>query len=120
MTEDLTIGVLLFEDVEELDVVGPWEVLGFWASHVATAPVRVLTVGRRAGVVRASKGLGLVADHAGRGRRGWICSSIPAAAAPGAWSRTRTIWTGHGACTSGAPSWRACARARWCWPPPVC
>ncbi|WP_215449671.1 DJ-1/PfpI family protein [Streptomyces sp. ATCC 21386] len=64
MTDPLTIGVLLFEETEELDVVGPWEVLGFWAAHIATTPVRVLTVAPRAGVVRGSKGLGMVADHA--------------------------------------------------------
>ncbi|GHD77240.1 hypothetical protein GCM10010317_094870 [Streptomyces mirabilis] len=64
MNEDtLTIGVLLFEGAEELDVAGPWEVLGFWAAHIASSPVRVLTLGPRAGVVRCAKGLGLVADH---------------------------------------------------------
>ena len=25
------IGIVLFPDVEELDVVGPWEALSFWA-----------------------------------------------------------------------------------------
>ncbi|NNN31111.1 DJ-1/PfpI family protein [Streptomyces sp. S3(2020)] len=64
MDTPLTIGVLLFDDVEELDVVGPWEVLGFWASHIATASVRVLAVAPRTGVVRGAKGLGMVADHA--------------------------------------------------------
>ncbi|MEU2736130.1 DJ-1/PfpI family protein [Streptomyces sp. NPDC007095] len=64
MSDTLTIGVLLFEDVEELDVVGPWEVLGFWAAHIASSPVQVLAVGPEAGVVRGSKGLGLVADRA--------------------------------------------------------
>lgn len=64
MADSLTFGVLLFEDVEELDVVGPWEVLGFWASHIATASVRVLAVGPRVGMVRGAKGLGLLADHA--------------------------------------------------------
>ncbi|MFJ4694826.1 DJ-1/PfpI family protein [Streptomyces sp. NPDC088766] len=65
MADDvLTIGVLLFDDVEELDVVGPWEVLGFWASHIATSSVRVVALGPQVGVVRGSKGLGMVADHA--------------------------------------------------------
>ncbi|MGW0333685.1 DJ-1/PfpI family protein [Streptomyces sp. NPDC003011] len=63
MNPSLTIGVYVFEDAEELDVVGPWEVLGFWAAHVAEFPVRVLSVGREEGVVRCSKGLGLVADQ---------------------------------------------------------
>lgn len=64
MSDTLTIGVLLFEDVEELDMVGPWEVLGFWAAHIASSPAQVLAVGSEVGVVRGSKGLGLVADHA--------------------------------------------------------
>ncbi|MGW2125173.1 DJ-1/PfpI family protein [Streptomyces sp. NPDC001758] len=65
MADDaLTIGVLFFDDAEELDVVGPWEVLGFWASHIATSSVRVVALGPQAGVVRGSKGLGMVADHA--------------------------------------------------------
>jgi hypothetical protein len=25
------IGILLFEGVEELDAIGPWEVLSFWS-----------------------------------------------------------------------------------------
>ena len=27
------IGLLLFDDVEELDAVGPWEVLAYWTLH---------------------------------------------------------------------------------------
>jgi hypothetical protein len=27
------IGLLLFDDVEELDAVGPWEVLSYWTLH---------------------------------------------------------------------------------------
>ncbi|GAA3876215.1 DJ-1/PfpI family protein [Streptomyces lacrimifluminis] len=63
MTSSLTIGVYVFEDAEELDVVGPWEVLGFRAGHVAEFPVRLLAVGREEGVVRCSKGLRLVVDR---------------------------------------------------------
>jgi transcriptional regulator GlxA family with amidase domain len=63
MGSSLTVGVFVFEDVEELDVVGPWEVLGFWAAHVATAPVRLITVGRKEGWVRCAKGLRLGVDH---------------------------------------------------------
>ncbi|AYC38400.1 DJ-1/PfpI family protein [Streptomyces griseorubiginosus] len=63
MGSSLTVGVFVFEDAEELDVVGPWEVLGFWAAHVATAPVRLVTVGREEGWVRCAKGLRLGVDH---------------------------------------------------------
>ncbi|MET7320251.1 hypothetical protein [Streptomyces sp. NPDC005549] len=38
MNGTLTNGVLLFENVREVDAVGPWEVLGSRPSHIATAP----------------------------------------------------------------------------------
>ncbi|MEU5594344.1 DJ-1/PfpI family protein [Streptomyces sp. NPDC020298] len=63
MGSSLTIGVFVFEGAEELDVVGPWEVLGFWAAHVATDPVRLVTVAREEGWVRCAKGLRLGVDH---------------------------------------------------------
>jgi transcriptional regulator GlxA family with amidase domain len=56
------IGILLFDDVEELDAVGPWEVLGAWAlMHPDEA--EVLTLGAQSGQVRAAKGLRLYADR---------------------------------------------------------
>lgn len=61
--DTLTIGLLLFEEAEELDVAGPWEVLGFWADHIASRPVRLVTLAPRAGVVRCAKGLNVVAEH---------------------------------------------------------
>jgi transcriptional regulator GlxA family with amidase domain len=56
------IGILLFDDVEELDAVGPWEVLGAWA---LTYPdeAEVVTLGAQSGQVRAAKGLRLYADR---------------------------------------------------------
>lgn len=63
MGSSLTVGIFVFEDAEELDVVGPWEVLGFWAAHVATTPVRLITVGREEGWVRCAKRLRLGVDH---------------------------------------------------------
>ncbi|MEU5535997.1 DJ-1/PfpI family protein [Streptomyces sp. NPDC020362] len=63
MTDTLTLGVLLFEDVKDLDLVGPWEVLGLWASPIASSPGQLLAVGPDAGaVVVCSKGLRLAAD----------------------------------------------------------
>jgi transcriptional regulator GlxA family with amidase domain len=56
------IGILLFDDVEELDAVGPWEVLGAWAlAHPDEA--EVVTLGAQPGQVRAAKGLRLYADR---------------------------------------------------------
>lgn len=51
-----TVAVLFFDDVEELDAVGPWEVLRFWATLTERA-VDVVGVAPRAGSVRCSKGL---------------------------------------------------------------
>jgi len=58
---DATIGILLFDDVEELDFAGPFEVFG--ATRDATGQGRVVTVAQRAGEIRCAKGLRVLADH---------------------------------------------------------
>lgn len=57
----LRVGVLVFDGVEELDVVGPWEVLTSWARLGALRP-DVLTFSADGGGVRCAKGLSLVPD----------------------------------------------------------
>ena len=57
-----TIGLLIFDDVEELDFVGPWEV--FTAIRmVEEDPPTVVTISERGGTVRCAKGLRVAADH---------------------------------------------------------
>ena len=56
-----TIGMLLFDDVEELDFVGPWEV--FTGLYSSTGEGRVVTICERGGAVRCAKGLRVTADH---------------------------------------------------------
>ena len=56
-----TIGMLLFDDVEELDFVGPWEV--FAGLYSSTGEGRVVTICERGGAVRCAKGLRVTADH---------------------------------------------------------
>lgn len=56
-----TIGILLFDDVEELDAVGPWDVLAAWTGFFPEHGWRVTTFSRAGGYVRAAKGLGMVA-----------------------------------------------------------
>lgn len=57
------IGILLFPDVEELDAVGPWEVLAFWTRAHPHDGWSVTTLSRDAGPVRCAKGLTVLADH---------------------------------------------------------
>jgi transcriptional regulator GlxA family with amidase domain len=61
----VTIGILLFEDCEELDVVGPWEV--FTASsalleRAGAAPDRALLVAEGLDPVRCRKGMRVLPD----------------------------------------------------------
>jgi transcriptional regulator GlxA family with amidase domain len=58
-----TIGILLFEDVEELDAVGPWEVLSFWSNRHPEDGWRVVTFSADGKTVRCAKGLRVVPDH---------------------------------------------------------
>lgn len=57
----LRVGVLVFDGVEELDAVGPWEVLAAWAQRSALRP-EVLTFSADGGGVRCAKGLSIVPD----------------------------------------------------------
>ena len=59
--KEFTAGIVLFDDAEELDWAGPYEVFG-----MATLPVegaRVVTVAERADPVRCFNGLRVLADH---------------------------------------------------------
>lgn len=58
----LTTGILLFDDAEELDFVGPWEVLAATAQHLFPED-RVVTVAKAPRTVRCAKGLRVVPDH---------------------------------------------------------
>jgi transcriptional regulator GlxA family with amidase domain len=57
------IGLLIFDDVEELDAVGPWEVLSYWTLHHPEDGWRVSCISRDGEPVRAAKGLTLGAHH---------------------------------------------------------
>lgn len=58
------IGILLFDDVEELDAVGPWEVLAYWTSHHPEDGYATSCLSRDGRPVTAAKGLVLGAHHA--------------------------------------------------------
>jgi transcriptional regulator GlxA family with amidase domain len=58
----VTYGILMFDDFEELDALGPWEVFGM---AVEGKPGdRLVSVSRDGAQVRARKGLRIVPDHA--------------------------------------------------------
>jgi transcriptional regulator GlxA family with amidase domain len=52
-----TIGILLFDGTEELDAVGPWEVLASWTQQWPEDGWSVLTFARSAGEVSCAKGM---------------------------------------------------------------
>ncbi len=57
-----TIGILLFPEAEELDFVGPYEVLGMFAKHI-DKEWQVITVAQTAAPVLCAKGLRVIPDH---------------------------------------------------------
>lgn len=52
----IRIGIYLFDDAEELDWAGPWEVLSAWATQ-SDDDVEVFTLARHDGPVTCAKGL---------------------------------------------------------------
>lgn len=58
----MNFGFLVFPDVEELDFIGPWEIIGMWSKHYQ-GPECNLIVSQSGGVVLCAKGLKVVADY---------------------------------------------------------
>lgn len=57
------IGIVLFDGVEELDAVGPWEVLAYWAGNHPEDGYQVLTLSPDGQVVTCAKGLRITPDY---------------------------------------------------------
>jgi transcriptional regulator GlxA family with amidase domain len=57
----ITTGILLFDDAEELDFAGPWEV--FTSAARKEDGDRVVTIAQTARPVRCAKGLRVIPDH---------------------------------------------------------
>jgi len=57
------VGIVLFPDVEELDAVGPWEVLSFWTRVFPQDGYAVSCLSRAGGLVQCAKGLEVRAHH---------------------------------------------------------
>jgi transcriptional regulator GlxA family with amidase domain len=61
--EPRQIGIFLFDGVEELDAVGPWEVLAYWTLHHPEDGWRVFCLSDGAGDVIGAKDLVLGSHH---------------------------------------------------------
>ena len=57
------IGLLLFDGVEELDAVGPWEVLAHWTQHHPEDGWTISCLSDNGGSVVGAKGMVLAAHH---------------------------------------------------------
>jgi transcriptional regulator GlxA family with amidase domain len=57
------LGIVLFPDVEELDAVGPWDVLAYWTATFPDDGFRVSCISRDGEPVRCAKGLVIGAHH---------------------------------------------------------
>jgi transcriptional regulator GlxA family with amidase domain len=63
MEEVRRIGILLFPEVEELDAIGPWEVLSYWTRAFPEDGWQVFCVSADGGPVTCAKGLRVEAHH---------------------------------------------------------
>jgi transcriptional regulator GlxA family with amidase domain len=62
-TPQRRIGIVLFNDVEELDAIGPWEVLSYWTHEYPDDGFAVFTLSPAGGLVQCKKGLRVLADY---------------------------------------------------------
>jgi transcriptional regulator GlxA family with amidase domain len=58
----MNFGFLLFPELEELDLLGPWEIIGMWSQNF-NGPQPRIVVSQTGGLVTCAKGLKLVADY---------------------------------------------------------
>lgn len=63
MEEVRRIGILLFPEVEELDAIGPWEVLSYWTRAFPEDGWQVFCASADGGPVTCAKGLRVEAHH---------------------------------------------------------
>lgn len=54
----MNFGFLVFPDFEELDLIGPWEIIGFW-KKISQGPENCFMVSEKPGPIRGNKGLSI-------------------------------------------------------------
>ena len=57
------IGILLFPDVEELDAIGPWEVLSYWTRTFPEDGYTVSCLSTSGGLIQCARGLTIQSHH---------------------------------------------------------
>jgi transcriptional regulator GlxA family with amidase domain len=62
-TQPRQIGIVLFDGAEELDAIGPWEVLSFWTRVYPDDGYATFTLSPTGGLVHCAKGLRVQADY---------------------------------------------------------
>lgn len=55
-------GFLLFNGLEELDLVGPWEMISIWGKHY-NGPQDIFTISQDGDSIKCAKGLTIAADY---------------------------------------------------------
>ncbi|MDR3478929.1 MAG: DJ-1/PfpI family protein [Gammaproteobacteria bacterium] len=73
-----TVGFLLFNDIEELDFVGPWEIFSIW-SKTFDGP-KTITVSQNSGEIVCAKGLKIISQYSFSN-----CPSFDVLVVPGGW-----------------------------------
>lgn len=58
----ITIGILVFNGVEELDLVGPYETWAVWGSNF-NGPEKVVTISQLPGVINCKNGMRIIPDY---------------------------------------------------------
>jgi len=81
----MKFGFLLFPDLEELDFVGPWEIIGVWG-ELFEGPEQRLTVSQTGAEIQCAKGLRIVPDHSFD-----TCPPLDYLLIPGGWGTRKEV-----------------------------
>ena len=81
----MKFGFLLFPDLEELDFVGPWEIIGVWGEFFE-GPEHRLTISQSGDEVQCAKGLRIVPDYSFDS-----CPPLDYLLIPGGWGTRKEV-----------------------------
>lgn len=81
----MKFGFLLFPELEELDFVGPWEIIGVWGEFY-DGPEQRLTISQSGHEVQCAKGLRIVPDHSF-----YSCPPLDYLLIPGGWGTRKEV-----------------------------